>query len=912
MINPEQLPLNLDLRGRTGGHRRPGRLLAFYLTVPIVLVAGCFNFAGAQTPAPVIVSEPTSTRAIALESLTFMPEPFALVSSHSWSADSRTRIMLFALNLSLQPGENLSSLTAEAEDSAHRNYNLLVEYVGPVPEEQWLSAVVLRLSDDLGDVGDVLVRVSHQGARSNRVRVAIGHKGGGLPDDLGAAPTPAPPYFISGQVMNAGTGLSGVTVKLTGPQTDTFITDASGAYQFTVLTAGTGYTVTVSKSYYDFNPSSQTFAIPGNNQTNINFTATRQAYTIGGHVLDETGQGVDGIQLSITDEAGTTLGTSLTVNGGNYSFTNLAAGFGYTVTPGANNFCTFTPLSTGILTGNLNLDFSGVRRVYSISGRITDGSNGLAGVNVVLSGSPQATATTDSNGNYTLANVKAGRNYTVAPSKTHYVFTPANQAFNNLSGDASADFNGLFRYFISGQVLDNAGRGVAGITVTMAGSQSGATITAGNGSYSFAVAPLGDYAVTPSIEQDWYGFNPPHQSLNNLTTDQTVNFTATLAPIANPSYVLEFDGSPKSVDYGYYWTPGVDLGHFFWEFWAMPGSNAGATYMLTDGYGGAHALLFGFSHMGTSEPGRYQLFGDIYNGITHANFFNSDQGPAPGEWGHFAVGWDGQNITTYFNGVPVGKSAFAGPRRTPGIGGGGSWLLIGGSDHNNLDGRIAEVRGYEVSNPREDPNGLDKTLVESSFAPQTIFSPGGNLLSYYFRPALKIADLSQGYDGKSHAGLSRGTIYGYSDPCSGCPTPKYVIDPTAPNFAAGTAPAPVAVSTPPATPTGARIFDSFSRANSTYVFGGNGGLGATEGGAAGPKVWQTNRNILTPQPFGILNGRAVLLANETCITWIPVGSSSGNLDIRVDRHAGGAGSGLDTGLSFRVLDDRNFFFAYTR
>lgn len=66
-----------------------------------------------------------------------------------------------------------------------------------------------------------------------------------------------------------------------------------------------------------------------------------------------------------------------------------------------------------------------------------------------------------------------------------------------------------------------------------------------------------------------------------------------------------------------------------------------------------------------------------------------------------------------------------------------------------------------------------------------------------------------------------------------------------------------------------------------------------------------------PKPFGILNGRAVMLANNTHLTWVMTGSASGNLETRVDRHAGSSGSGLDTGLSFRVLDDRNFFFAYT-
>jgi hypothetical protein len=67
----------------------------------------------------------------------------------------------------------------------------------------------------------------------------------------------------------------------------------------------------------------------------------------------------------------------------------------------------------------------------------------------------------------------------------------------------------------------------------------------------------------------------------------------------------------------------------------------------------------------------------------------------------------------------------------------------------------------------------------------------------------------------------------------------------------------------------------------------------------------------SPQPFGILNGRVVLLANEPAIAWIQNGATGANFEARVDRHPGVSGAGLDTGLSFRVVDTRNFFFAYT-
>ncbi|HEX8846953.1 MAG TPA: heme-binding protein [Pyrinomonadaceae bacterium] len=144
----------------------------------------------AQTSRPVLISEANSTRAVAFESVTQKREPFPLTSTVQFSADPRTRIMLFATNLQLQPGESPSAVTVEAEDGSHRIYSLTVEHVGPVPDQAWVTSIVVRLSDDLGDVGDVLVKITYKGQSSNRVRVGIGHTGGGPEDDAGAVPTP--------------------------------------------------------------------------------------------------------------------------------------------------------------------------------------------------------------------------------------------------------------------------------------------------------------------------------------------------------------------------------------------------------------------------------------------------------------------------------------------------------------------------------------------------------------------------------------------------------------------------------------------------------------------------------------------------------------------------------------------------
>jgi len=148
------------------------------------------NVDAQENQKPVLISEATSTRAIALESVTQQHEPFARTAAVSFGPDNRTRILLFAMNLSLAPGESFSAVQADAEDGEHRSYPLTVEHVGQVPDQPWATSITLRLNDELGDVGDVLVRVTYRGASSNRVRVGIGHVGDGPPDDQDAVPTP--------------------------------------------------------------------------------------------------------------------------------------------------------------------------------------------------------------------------------------------------------------------------------------------------------------------------------------------------------------------------------------------------------------------------------------------------------------------------------------------------------------------------------------------------------------------------------------------------------------------------------------------------------------------------------------------------------------------------------------------------
>lgn len=184
------------------------RAAPFLLALVLLAISSIrFQDVGAQATRPTLISHADSTRAIAFESVTRRREPFNTTVQVKFGADSATRVMLFAMNLQLQPGETASAVTADAEDGTHTIYSLTVEHVGSVPDQPWASSLVVRLPSNLPHAGDVLVRIKYGGVQSNRVRVGIGHVGDGPPDDPGAVPTPGliapgPPTGVAATNLN--------------------------------------------------------------------------------------------------------------------------------------------------------------------------------------------------------------------------------------------------------------------------------------------------------------------------------------------------------------------------------------------------------------------------------------------------------------------------------------------------------------------------------------------------------------------------------------------------------------------------------------------------------------------------------------------------------------------------------------
>ena len=124
------------------------------------------------TPNPIIITESNSNRAISLESVTFVRDPFPTSTLYNFSTDHRTRIMIFASNAQLLSGESLSLVTAQVELGT-QVVPVEVEYVGPLTGVPGVSMVVIKLPETIAMLMDAQVRISVRGLPSNKALVAI-------------------------------------------------------------------------------------------------------------------------------------------------------------------------------------------------------------------------------------------------------------------------------------------------------------------------------------------------------------------------------------------------------------------------------------------------------------------------------------------------------------------------------------------------------------------------------------------------------------------------------------------------------------------------------------------------------------------------------------------------------------------
>ncbi|MCW5849558.1 MAG: hypothetical protein KIT87_05720 [Anaerolineae bacterium] len=351
-------------------------------------------------------------------------------------------------------------------------------------------------------------------------------------------------------------GLSGVTVQLVNPSTNTVVatttTSPSGVYLFQNVTAGpyivrettpAGFTPTTPTNVPVFAPSGGVAIADFGNQQTGRVAGTVFNDVNGDGVQNVIEVGVSGVTVQLVNPTtNTVVATTTTGANGDYAFTGVAAG-PYIVretTPAGFTPTTPTNLAVSVPAGgSANADF-GVQQTGRINGvvyydhnmnGVQDGpESGLGGVVVSLYapgpdnvlGSADdvllATTTTVAGGGYSFSPVSPGSYLVRQTVPLGYVPTtpvnvpvvvPAGGAGQANFGDVQTGLvNGTVFYDWNGSTVQDPGEaGVSGVTVrlyspgpdgflgTVDDVLVATTTTASNGTYSFTAVTPGSYLV---------------------------------------------------------------------------------------------------------------------------------------------------------------------------------------------------------------------------------------------------------------------------------------------------------------------------------------------------------------------------------------------------------------------------------
>ncbi|MDC1324846.1 glycosyl hydrolase family 18 protein, partial [Flavobacteriaceae bacterium] len=345
---------------------------------------------------------------------------------------------------------------------------------------------------------------------------------------------------------DSGAPLGGVDVQLKdadGELLDSSTSDVNGQVVFSDKKAYLEYKITYTKDALSFLPSDVVFeALEFENDTTININGSSSVVSISG-TIQENSTPITDVRVVLKNTADGEELKEFTSTDGNFELDGLISGLDYTLIA-EKDYYSFTSLTyTNISTDQTNQMIEGTRNAHTINGNIVSDSSPIEGVTVTVSGNGQDyTDNTDSNGDYTIANIPAGYNYTVTPTKSDVNFLPTNAQVNLLNEDKTLNFSEN-RGLIYGTVK-NGTTPVAGADVHLILLYEDGSHTYNPDNHAFTNAD-GEYFFEETIFDGYTQFN---LTLNPWQNNSTTYFPALVGtpgtPVPSTPQEINFNSQP--------------------------------------------------------------------------------------------------------------------------------------------------------------------------------------------------------------------------------------------------------------------------------------------------------------------------------------------------------------------------------
>ena len=341
-------------------------------------------------------------------------------------------------------------------------------------------------------------------------------------------------YDIAGRIADEdGNGVSGVTIRFesTDGSYSSVETDIDGRFQKYDLIGEVE--VIPQKTGWGFSPSSKRVS---EENLELDFTAKNDRYDIAGRVVDDDGDGVEGVTVRFNNPNDSYSSVETDFRG-RFSKHDLIGEV--EIIPDKDGW-RFSPSSKKVSEEDMDIEFEGISDYYDIDGRIVDTDGfGLRDISIHLyqSGEYEDTITTEVGGYFSIEGLKG--EWLLKPEDDSLSFSP--EDYKVTGEESDIEFIGMSgEYDIDGRIVDNDGNGIGGIDIRLyQGETHVYTITTDVGGYFSEEELEGEWILKPN--KDEWSFSPETYKVTGEESD--IEFTGKSLRYDIAGRIVDTDGN---------------------------------------------------------------------------------------------------------------------------------------------------------------------------------------------------------------------------------------------------------------------------------------------------------------------------------------------------------------------------------